>query len=111
MKDNNAVYDFQKQNRARTAGMLRGAATVYLIYLAWTIVRDTLNGSSTLPGWVAWLSAAVFGIGGAVFGLYAWKTYRRDLEEALLPDEEEETDGVEDEVEDPDPATSKEDTP
>ena len=89
MKDDSAVYDFQKQNRARTTGTLRAIASGYLIYLAWTIIRDLLNGSSTLPGWVGWLAAVVFAFGGAAFGVYAWRTYRRDLEAARLPEEEE----------------------
>ena len=91
-------YDAQLKARAGTTASLRAIAAGYLVYLAWTIVRDILNGSSTMPQWLGWLSALVFAGSGAAFGLYAWTRYRKDLEVARLlqkaGEEEELEDGV-----------------
>ena len=70
------------QNRAGATLSLRLVACGYLIYLAWTIVRDRLNGASTLPPALAWISTLVFAAAGAAFGVYAWRTYRKQMQAA-----------------------------
>ncbi len=82
-------------NRAGATLSLRILASGYLIYLAWTIARDLLNGTSTLPKVPGWLAAVLFAAVGVSFALYAWRSYRREIQAAegaektdAIPDEE-----------------------
>ena len=75
-------YDFQRRQKATTHATLRAAAVAYLLYLAWTIVRDTIKGVSTSPGWLAWLTGIVFAAAAVAFGFYTWRRYRLKLQPA-----------------------------
>ncbi len=87
-------YDIQRRQKATTHATLRAVAVAYLLYLAWTIVQDTMKGVSTIPGWLAWLVGIVFAASAVAFGFYTWRRYRQDLEAALLTKETEaSTDG------------------
>lgn len=80
-------YDVQKKNRAALHGTLRGVVCVYLVFLAWQVVRGL--PSSAMPGWAGWCFAAVFAAAAAAFGLYSWNRYKKDLAGALLRPETE----------------------
>ena len=85
MKEQQFEYDIQKRAKAGTAATLRAVISVYVIYLGWTVLKGVLNGSSPVPVWVGWLVAIVFTAAAIAFGVYTWKTWRRDLEAARLP--------------------------
>ena len=85
MKEQQFEYDVQKRARAGTAATLRAVISLYIIYLAWSILKGVRNGSSPVPVWAGWLAAIVFTAGAVAFGVYTWKTYLRDREAARLP--------------------------
>ena len=87
----------EMRNRAGTSLSLRIIACGYLIYLGCTVVRDLLNGSSTLPPFLGWASAVVFVGAGLGFGFYAWKQYHKQLAAAETAEgaEEAPADGAE----------------
>ena len=85
MKEQQFEYDVQKRARAGTAATLRAVISLYIIYLAWSVLKGVRNGSSPVPGWVGWLVAIVFTAAAIAFGVYTWKTWHRDLEAARLP--------------------------
>ena len=85
MKEQQFEYDIQKRAKAGTAATLRAVISVYIIYLGWTVLKGVRNGSSPVPVWVGWLVAIVFTAAAIAFGVYTWKTWRRDLEAARLP--------------------------
>ena len=63
MKEQQFEYDVQKRARAGTAATLRAVISLYIIYLAWSILKGVRNGSSPVPVWVGWLTAIVFTAG------------------------------------------------
>ncbi len=83
-------YDVQARARAGSAAIFRAAVSVYIIYLAVRILRGVLDGSSTVPAWIGWLTSLLFIAGAIAFGIYTWKCYRRDLKAAKLPEQQEE---------------------
>ena len=85
MKEQQFEYDIQKRAKAGTAATLRAVISVYIIYLAWSVLKGVRNGSSPVPVWVGWLVAIVFTAAAIAFGFYTWKTYLRDKEAARLP--------------------------
>ena len=85
MKEQQFEYDIQKRARAGTAATLRAAISLYIIYLAWSILKGVQNGSSPVPVWAGWLAAIVFTAAAIAFGVYTWKTWHRGLEAARLP--------------------------
>lgn len=86
MREDRFEYDIQKRAKAGTAATFRVLVSAYLIYLGWTILKGVLNGSSSVPAWAGWLAAIVFTAAAAAFGVYTWKTWRRDLNAARLPE-------------------------
>lgn len=72
------------KNRASLHAVLRGAVSLYLILIAVRLVKGTQE-SASMPIWVVWLIAAVFTLAGVCFGLYAWRSYRREQEAAVEP--------------------------
>lgn len=89
MSDGKWEYDMARRSRAGSTLAFRLIASGYLLYLAWTFLRDLLNGSMTMPLWLAWGAVLAFAAAGIAFGIYAWKNYRRELEAAKLPAENE----------------------
>ena len=97
MREDRFEYDIQKRARAGTAATFRVAVSAYILYLAWNILRGVRDGSSTIPTWIGWLAAIVFTAAAVAFIVYAWRTWRRDLEAARLPAAEEKgTEQIED---------------
>ena len=87
MNGESPKYDAGKRSKAGTTASLRAVAVGYLLYLGYTLLRDVLDGTTTLPLWLS-VSAAVVFIGVAVaFGFYTWRRYRCDVASALLQDE------------------------
>ena len=62
----------QNRNRATLLAVAGG----YVLYLAYEMVRDQLNGSSSMALWVCILATAFFGIAGIAVLIYAWKVFR-----------------------------------
>ena len=85
MREQQFEYDVQKRARAGTAATLRAVISLYIIYLAWSVLKGVRNGSSPVPVWVGWLVAIVFTAAAIAFGVYTWKTWHRDLEATRLP--------------------------
>ncbi|MBQ9663147.1 MAG: hypothetical protein IJV40_08375 [Oscillospiraceae bacterium] len=84
-EDQNFEYDVQKRAKAGTAATLRAVVSIYVVYLAWTVLKGVLDGSSPVPLWLACLVAVVFTGAAIAFGVFTWKTYQRDKEAARLP--------------------------
>ena len=78
-------YDIQKRARAGSTATLRAAICIYIIYLGWSVLKGVLDGSSSMPAWAGWLAAIVFTGAGIAFGVYTWRTYVREKEEARFP--------------------------
>ena len=83
-------YDMQKRTRAGTAAALRAAGALYILYLGYSILRGYLEGTSTLPAWVAWLAGVVFICAPLAFGVYIVRRYKADLAAARIEPEGEE---------------------
>ena len=66
--------------RQKTINMaaLRAAVAVYLIYLGVSLIRDRLQGTSTLPPALAWFAGLAFLLGGAAYGWYTWRRWRSE---------------------------------
>ena len=71
----------EERGRVIMMGVLRAGVAAYLIYLGYSLIRDHLNGSSTLAPWVSWGFGVFFMLAGAGFAWYAWKRYRKDTQE------------------------------
>ena len=105
MNDKNPQYDVQKRARASTAATLRAVVALYLIYLGYTILKNTIRGESTLPLWLGWTAGIVFIAGSLGFCVYIYRRWRADLESARLtppeqnPAERTDTDLPEEEAE------------
>ncbi len=97
MKEEKFEYDIQRRAKAGTAATFRLVVSAYLIYLAWSILRGVLNGSSPIPVWAGWAAAVFFAAAAVAFAVYTWKIYLRDKEAARLPEESDS------EQEDPEP--------
>ena len=79
MNGDKPVYDVPG-----TRATLRAVAAVYIFYLGWTVLRNTLQGGSTVPSWVGWVAGLVFMGGALAFAVYIYKRYRADLEAAIV---------------------------
>lgn len=80
-------FDVSKRARAGTAATFRAVVVGYLIYLGWKIASAEGGAMSVLT---ARLIGAVFILAAIAFGVYTWKRWRIDLENARLPEEPEE---------------------
>ena len=78
-------YDIQKRARAGTSATLRAAVAIYIIYLGRSIIKGVREGTSTMAPWLGWTAGIVFIAAALGFGVYAWKRWRMDLENARLP--------------------------
>jgi TRAP-type C4-dicarboxylate transport system permease small subunit len=66
--------------------MLRAGVSAYLIYLGYSLIRDQLDGSSTLAPWLSWASGVFFVLAGLCFLFYAWKRYRAETKQRPAED-------------------------
>ena len=68
------------RSSAGAMGILRAVIAGYLIYLGYMLIRDHLNGKSTLSPWLSWGFGAFFILAGAGFAWFTWKRYRCETE-------------------------------
>ena len=65
-------------NPNTTRSMLQGLVGVYLLYLAYQLLKGLIDGiETTMPRWVAVLAIAAFAGIGAAFLVYAWKAWKK----------------------------------
>ena len=75
------------QNRNRAA--LLAIAGAYVLYLAYEMVRDQMNGASSMALWVCILAVIFFAAAGIAVLVFAWKVYRtKDKEEDEQPSDD-----------------------
>lgn len=77
-------YDLALRNRALSMLVLRGAVAIYLVYLGGSLIYEWLSGISGLPAYVVWGGGILFITGGALFGLYVWRRFQKDLKAAEI---------------------------
>ena len=73
----------QNRNRATLMALAGG----YVLYLAYEMARDKVNGTSSMSLWLCILAVAFFGISGIAVLIYAWKIYRTKDQEEKETDE------------------------
>ena len=74
------------QNRNRA--MLLAVVGVYVIYLAYEIMRDGLAGKTTMAMWLCVLCTVLLGGAGAGVLILAWKVYKtKDPDEDEKPED------------------------
>lgn len=81
--DNKFEYDIQKRAKAGTRATLRAVVSLYLIYMAYLIVK-ALGKDSPIPLPVGYGIAGIFVAAGIAFGVYTYRRYRIDLADARL---------------------------
>lgn len=72
----------KKRARAANMGVLRAVVAAYLVYLGGSLIRDWLQGGSTLAPWMVWLCGLFFIAAGLGFGLYTWRRWKADAKAA-----------------------------
>ena len=66
-------------NPNSTRSMLQGLVGVYLLYLAYQLLKGLIDGiETTMPRWVAILAIAAFAGIGITFLIHAWKVWKRE---------------------------------
>ena len=85
MGDRELEYDVTKRTKATNTATLRAVVAGYLLYLGGSLLWDLLKGTSTLSPALAWTAGLGFIAAALAFGLYTWRTWRRELEAAKLP--------------------------
>ncbi len=97
MSDKNSFeHDLQARTRAGTTAALRGVVSLYLLYLAWQLIKDARSGQEDIPTAVAYLAAAVFALVAIGFAVYIVKRWRADVK-ASRPSGNDEKEGDKDE--------------
>ena len=65
-------------NANSTGSMLQGLVGVYLLYLAYQLLKGLMDGiQTTMPRWLAILAIAAFAGIGIMFLVKAWKTWKK----------------------------------
>ena len=85
MGEKGCEYDMAKRTKASNFAVLRALVAAYLAWLGFSLIRDHLRGTSTLPPILVWAAGLGFIIAALAFGLYTWKLWRWELEAAKLP--------------------------
>ena len=74
------------QNRNRA--MLLAVVGVYVIYLAYEIMRDGLAGKTSMAMWLCVLCTVLMGCAGTAVLILAWKVYKtKDPDEDEKPED------------------------
>ena len=74
------------QNRNRA--MLLAIVGIYVIYLAYEIMRDGIAGKTTMAMWLCILCTILLGGAGIAVLILAWKVYKtKDQEEEEKPED------------------------
>lgn len=93
-------YTVEGHRKATLRASLRGLISVYLVYLGWSVARDS-GGDSPIKPWMGWGIFVIFAAIAAAFGLYAYKQYKLDLKDAEAPAEETPPEEIDDGEEEP----------
>ena len=83
-------------NANSTRSMLQGLVGVYLLYLAYQLLKGLIdNIQTTMPRWVAILAIIAFAGIGVVLLVNAWRTWKRGRNDQDQPPVELETENSE----------------
>lgn len=66
--------------------VLRGVIAAYLVYLGASLIYDQLRGRSSLSPLLIWIVGPLFVLSGLGFGLYTWRSWKKDRREAAPQD-------------------------
>ena len=77
-------YDIQKRAKAGTAATFRAVVALYLVYLAYQIIRGVRDGSSSMSPVIGWIAGVFFVAAAVAFCFYTWKRWRADVEAARI---------------------------
>lgn len=93
--------------------VLYAAASIYLLYIGISLIRDHLAGRSAMAPWLSWGFGIFFVLSAAFIGWTTWKRYKKEAATAM---EETETEAeeelpAEDETEGEQPELPAEITP
>ena len=64
--------------------VLRGVIAAYLVYLGASLVYDQIRGISSLSPLLVWTVGPLFVLSGLGFGLYTWRTWKNEKQEAAV---------------------------
>ena len=76
--------------------ILRAAVAVYLIYLGFTVIRNSYEGGTTMSPTLAWLFGILFMAAGGAFAWFTWRRFRKESAEARDAQEAAESEKTED---------------
>ena len=76
MDERKPEEDAARKTRAGNRAALRLAVSAYLLYLGYSILRDTVTGTSAMYPALGWIAGVVFIVAGALFGRYSWKRWK-----------------------------------
>lgn len=80
--------DFQeKKKREKTKLTLRILVAFYILYLAGKVVEASVRHTDALPLLVTVLVSFIFALSSVIFGIYAWREYKKSLAETAGEDE------------------------
>ncbi len=82
--DERYAYDIQKRARAGTSATLRACVSLYLIYLGYQIIRNALDGTTTMSLGLSLFFGGVLIAAALGFGWFILRRYRSDLEAARI---------------------------
>ncbi len=68
-----------KKKNARIKLTLRILVALYILYLTKGIIFAEMNHTSSLPLWVTVLVSCVFVLASVLFGIYAWREYKKSF--------------------------------
>ena len=77
-----------RKNQANLRVLFRAVVTAALFYIAFRLPAMSA-ADPTFPDAVGGLAAGIFVTVAAVFGVFAWRCYRTDCQNAVLTPEEE----------------------
>lgn len=77
-------YDIALRNKALTGLVLRAVIAGYMLYLAWKLMSNMLNGSGSIPELIVWLVCIVFAAVALGFCVYTWKEFRKSMKAAQV---------------------------
>lgn len=79
-------YRIADKNRADMHALMRGIVAAFLLYSAYQLCFRVED--ATFPPAARVASGAVLALAAIGFGVFTWKRYRADCEDAVLTDEE-----------------------
>ncbi len=79
-------YRIADKRSADMRALLRALVAVYLLYTAYELCFRVADES--IPDWVRVAVGAAMALAAVGFGVFTWKRYRADCEDAVLTDEE-----------------------